>query len=154
MLNFHESHLGPLLVGRLPAFLKCNVKYLLRLHQGWEELWTCSGKCSGPGTIRALAAALALALSLSALKASSYQNGKALDLVSLTLAPNSHVLLYTSIYHGSIPYQFTKLYSLLFIASQYSTLWMYHVASINMCMDIYVFSYGCGCLFKVNFWKH
>lgn len=48
MLNFHEPHRGPLLVGSLPAFLKCNVKYLLRLHQGWE-LWTCSGKCTGPG---------------------------------------------------------------------------------------------------------
>ena len=153
MLNFHEPHRGPLLVGSLPAFLKCNVKYLLRLHQGWEELWTCSRKCTGPGTVGAWLQ-LWLWLSLSALKASSYQNGTALDLVSLTLAPNSHILLYTSIYHGSIPYQFTKLYSLLFIASQYSTLWIYHVASVNMCMDIYVFSYGCGCLFKVNFWKH
>lgn len=151
MLCFHEKHLGPLLVGRLLAFLKCNVKYLLRLHQGWEEIWTCSGKCTGPGTIGALAAALALALSSSALKASSYQNGKALDLVSLTLAPNSHILLYIYIYHGSTPYQFTKLYSFLFIASQYSTLWIYHVPSINMCIGIYVFSYGCGCLFRVNF---
>ena len=64
MLNFHEPHHGPPLVGRLPAFLKCNVKYLLRLHQGWEEIWTCSGKCTGPGTIGALAAAVALALLL------------------------------------------------------------------------------------------
>ena len=104
MLCFHEKHLGPLLVGRLLAFLKCNVKYLLRLHQGWEELWTCSGNCTGPGTIGALAAALALALSSSALKASSYQDAKALHLVSLTLAPNSHILLYIYIYHGSTPY--------------------------------------------------
>ena len=151
MLNFHEPHRGPPLVGRLPAFLKCNVKYLLRLHQGWEEIWTCSRKCTGPGTIGALAAALALALSSSALKASSYQNGKALDLVSLTLAPNSHILLYIYIYHGSTPDYFTKLYSFLFIASQYSTLWIYHVPSINMGTGIYVFSYGCGCLFRVNF---
>lgn len=151
MLNFHEPHRGPPLVGRLPAFLKCNVKYLLRLHQGWEEIWTCSGKCTGPGTIGALAAALALALSSSALKASSYQNGKALHLVSLTLAPNSHILLYIYIYHGSTPYQFTKLYSFLFIALQYSTLWIYHVPSINMCIGIYIFSYGCACLFRVNF---
>lgn len=136
--EFHEPHLGPLLVGRLPAFWKYNVKYLLRLHQGWEELWTCSGKCTGPGTIGAWLQ-LRLWLSLSALKASSYQNGKALDLVSLTLAPNSHILLYIYIYHGSIPYQFTKLYSSLLIASQYSTLWIYHVASINMCMDITYF---------------
>ena len=151
MLNFHEPHRGPPLVGRLPAFLKCNVKYLLRLHQGWEEIWTCSGKCTGLGTIGALAAALALALSSSALKASSYQDAKALHLVSLTLAPNSHILLYIYIYHGSTPYQFTKLYSFLFIASQYSTLWIYHVPSINMCIGIYVFSYGCACLFRVNF---
>ena len=151
MLNFHEPHHGPPLAGRLPAFLKCNVKYLLRLHQGWEEIWTCSRKCTGPGTIGALAAALALALSSSALKASSYQNGKALDLVSSTLAPNSHILLYIYIYHGSTPDYFTKLYSFLFIASQYSTLWIYHVPSINMGTGIYVFSYGCGCLFRVNF---
>ena len=151
MLNFHEPHHGPPLVGRLPAFLKCNVKYLLRLHQEQEEIWTCSRKCTGPGTIGALAAALALALSSSALKASSYQNGKALDLVSSTLAPNSHILLYIYIYHGSTSYYFTKLYSFLFIASQYSTLWIYHVPSINMCLDIYVFSYGCGCLFRINF---
>ena len=151
MLNFHEPHHGPPLVGRLPAFLKCNVKYLLRLHQGWEEIWTCSGKCTGLGTIGALAAALALALSSSALKAFSYKNGKALYLVSSTLAPDSHIVLYIYIYHGSTPYQFTKLYSFLFIASQYSTLWIYHVPSINMCIGIYVFSYGCGCLFRVNF---
>ena len=151
MLNFHEPHRGPPLVGRLPAFLKCNVKYLLRLHQGWEEIWTCSGKCTGLGTIGALAAALALALSSSALKAFSYKNGKALYLVSSTLAPDSHIVLYIYIYHGSTPYQFTKLYSFLFIASQYSTLWIYHVPSINMCIGIYVFSYGCACLFRVNF---
>ena len=151
MLNFHEPHRGPPLVGRLPAFLKCNVKYLLRLHQGWEEIWTCSRKCTGPGTIGALAAALALALSSSVLKASSYQNGKALDLVSLTLAPNSHILLYIYIYHGSTPDYFTKLYSFLFIASQYSTRWIYHVPSINMSTGIYVFSFGCGCIFRVNF---
>ena len=151
MLNFHEPHRGPPLVGRLPAFLKCNVKYLLRLHQGWEEIWTCSRKCTGPGTIGALAAALALALSSSALKASSYQNGKALDLVSSTLAPNSHILLYIYIYHGSTPDYFTKLYSFLFIALQSSTLWIYHVPSINVGIGIYVFSYGCGCLFRVNF---
>ena len=151
MLNFHEPHRGPPLVGRLPAFLKCNVKYLLRLHQGWEEIWTCSGKCTGLGTIGALAAALALALSSSALKAFSYKNGKALYLVSSTLAPDSHIVLYIYIYHGSTPYQFRKLYSLLFVALQYSTLWIYHVPSINMCIGIYVFSYGCGCLFRVNF---
>ena len=151
MLNFHEPHRGPPLVGRLPAFLKCNVKYLLRLHQGWEEIWTCSGKCTGLGSIGALAAALALALSSKALKASSYQNGMALHLVSLTLAPNSHINLYIYIYPGSIPYQFTKLYSFLFIALQYSTMWIYHGPSINMCIGIYIFSYGCACLFRVNF---
>ena len=52
---------------------------------------TLCGKSTGPGTVGALAAALAL--SSSALKASSYQDAKALHLVSLTLAPNSHILL-------------------------------------------------------------
>ena len=23
-----------------------------------------------------------------------------------------------------------------------------------MCIGIYIFSYGCGCLFRINFWKH
>ena len=139
MLNFHEPHHGPPLVGRLPAFLKSNVKYLLRLHQGWEEIWTCSRKCTGPGTIGALAAALALALSSSALKASSYQNGKALDLVSSTLAPNSHILLYISIYHGSTPYQFTKIMLIIFyscIVLHSVDIYIYHVPSVNMFMDM------------------
>ena len=137
MLNFHEPHRGPPLVGSLPAFLKCNVKYLLRLHQGWEEIWTCSGKCTGPGTIGALAAALALALSSSALKASSYQNGKALDLVSLTLAPNSHILLYIYIYHGSTPYQFTKIMLIIFYSCiVLPSVDIYHVPSVNMFMDM------------------
>ena len=137
MLCFHEKHLGPLLVGRLLAFLKCNVKYLLRLHQGWEELWTCSGNCIGPGTAGALAAALALALSSSALKASSYQDAKALHLVSLTLAPNSHILLYIYIYHGSIPYYFTKIMLIIFYSCiVLHSVDIYHVPSVNMFMDM------------------
>ena len=137
MLCFHEKHLGPLLVGRLLAFLKCNVKYLLRLHQGWEELWTCSGNCTGPGTIGALAAALALALSSSALKASSYQDAKALHLVSLTLAPNSHILLYIYIYHGSTPYYFTKIMLIIFYSCiVLPSVDIYHVPSVNMFMDM------------------
>ena len=102
MLNFHEPHRGPLL--ETARFLEMQCEVSAQPSLGVGGALDMLRKVQWPWHRRSLAAALALALSLSALKASSYQNGKALDLVSLTLAPNSHVLLYTSIYHGSIPY--------------------------------------------------
>ena len=102
MLNFHEPHRGPLL--ETARFLEMQCEVSAQTSLGVLGNLDMLGKCTGLGTIGALAAALALAFSSSALKASSYQNGKALDLVSLTLAPNSHINLYIYIYHGSIPY--------------------------------------------------
>ena len=125
MLCFHEKHLGPLLVGRLLAFLKCNVKYLLRLHQGWEEIWTCSGKCTGPGTIGALAAAVALALLLQLSKPLHTRMGRHCTWYHRH-QPQTPTFFYISIsIMEALHISLQRSCSLFFIAVQYSTLWIY-----------------------------
>lgn len=121
MLCFHEKTY-PLrqLEGCLLSKMQCEVSAQTS-HQVGGAL-TCSRKCTGPGTIGALAAALAQ--SLLQLSKPLHTRMKALDLVSLTLAPNSHIILYIYIYHGSTPYQFTKTMPIIFYNCIVPTLWI------------------------------